>query len=1181
MPPISRSRAFQGLVLGFSAALIVSGLVAVILYLHWHTRKGGHARQRLTRTMEVFFEQTQEVVGNKLKAFATNTRAVSIANLLSMPESESLQVSTGAILGGISGSQEQPSEDHCRLRIVSSKERASLSFDFSGTLRNEGQGVERVALTLESAFRDDLRHYAEAAVGKGFDAFLVGDGKGVVFLRMGTPMRIRDLTPYSRVKDGEDQDIQGEKYFAYFRQIPLDRFSPFRWDRKEPVCRQDFSLSALGLVRQDRLKNESLQLPQGPLFGLAFLLLLGLLSFPFLKLFAPRPREHFGRLDGFLLLLSASSLFGLVVAGFLFGVSLRAVRDAEDERLELLAENVQQRFREEMRRIGGQLNQLERLNRREPAALRSRETILESLVTRPESAPGESSPYLPYPHFQRAFFADQRRIQFYIPMEGSPPPAVVDIRKRDYFQFVSSAGNCGEGYKTFFPPQAVEPLHSWATGERVTVFARKAKTWCENEQEAYSVDAIVTPLLSLDNAQVPRGFGFAIVPRHKGEEIPEDLYHSDSWRAGSESFLEETGKDEQIRALLSGDGASDFVEAEYGGRPHRMLVRPFVWNDSPWRLIVFRDQEPRESIRLQAALFSLILFSFYTPVCALLLGVVLWLSPRLRTSFFWPDPERSGLYARLAGTYVFIAMLFLGMAEFWPPQATVLAGLLLPPGVLAGTAVILTAKLRSPRLRKWARQPSGPAWYTAAAIGLLVILGGLPVYSFFKASFGTELRLLEATSVVYPPLKERWKPREDRNRALALEGGLIGKLRDDEQRYSDFSWLSHWTTEGSRISKEFDRLYAWLRPSYNPYTVDTEGVLFAANASTGKPGKLKEDGAIPGAMSPAMDKLPKVEAGLRGLKAPVESWLLFLLALGAVACLTRAAIGRLFVSNLSRQAPSAKDLRGRQILWLGPHGDWVRDLATHEGVVSRSLAALQALTEAELHALGEGQEDERTLLIYDFGTAWADAETSRVRLAVLEELLGDWVGGLWLVSEVAPQEFASPAGPEGGGARATLAERLTENFTPVHARDDRRKIKSLARKEPEEIWRSLPHHERLILIRIAASGYLALGETVRGLVSYGVLSADPAPRISSPELARLALRDSTVEASQAIAASPPGLAVHLRPILAGALIALMAFLTFTQKDSFTALSTAITGIAALLATLSQIGGWLRPSRSTP
>ena len=238
---------------------------------------------------------------------------------------------------------------------------------------------------------------------------------------------------------------------------------------------------------------------------------------------------------------------------------------------------------------------------------------------------------------------------------------------------------------------------------------------------------------SLLNPTLPQGFGFAIIERD-GKVVS----HSDAWRSLYENFFEECDAEKLVRSAIESRGAR-LLSGSYHGRAQRFFVHPI--EDSPWTLIVFRDQDVPSTVLLEGLLAWCGLYGFYLAVAvsgATLLRLFLGGDG---AEWIWPEGDSAASYSTILGALIWTSISFLTVI-LERPGATVLLATSLALPLAAASHVYL----RLAASRQALRRHAGPTW--AAWIGLAVALF-LVVWLPMHSSQWTELTDADLLAIAF------------------------------------------------------------------------------------------------------------------------------------------------------------------------------------------------------------------------------------------------------------------------------------------------------------------------------------------------------------------------------------------------------------------------------------------------
>ena len=123
------------------------------------------------------------------------------------------------------------------------------------------------------------------------------------------------------------------------------------------------------------------------------------------------------------------------------------------------------------------------------------------------------------------------------------------------------------------------------------------------------------------------------------------LFHSDPQHKLSENFFVEADGNRRLRALV-GARHSEFVDTQYWGNDYRALVHPMEVGQR-WTLVAFYDQDLIRTVNVEWLILALMLLMMCVGVYMAISVGVLFVRPRYRAPWLWPDPARSREYVDL------------------------------------------------------------------------------------------------------------------------------------------------------------------------------------------------------------------------------------------------------------------------------------------------------------------------------------------------------------------------------------------------------------------------------------------------------------------------------------------------------------------------------------------------------
>ena len=475
----------------------------------------------------------------------------------------------------------------------------------------------------------------------------------------------------------------GDRYLLFFRPVqfpPAIRSmlmktsaSPGKRPGAEVGKQEEPEWWLCGLVYEARFANETRRIPTTWLVAALFLLAMALLAWPLLKVWYIGPRERFRAFDVALLAVSALISSALMTFALLDSYAYADLAGEFDGELVRLARQIEHNFGNELRHVYDQL-----------AAVQS------GAVT--ECGPGVGARCCParmsgkaklsgcrpeYPYFDRLMVIDATGKPKY-GWKAKPPsrrdepweivvddklPTHLRLADRPYFEEAQSGdmwryefegegerdensegrGRGEEGQddkngRRLPAVFAIESLQARTTGENTVVMAvplDASKT--DGKPADKEVAIIATRLLSVIDAVMPPGFGFAVIDR-----LGKVLLHSDEKRNLHENLFLECDQNQNLYDAVVARRAAH-VDVRYDGKERRLYVHPM--HDTDWTLVVFADKTIAGSLNAELSAAWLIAFLLLYALPYLLVGaVVLTLQGGGSSGWLWPDSRRIRSY---------------------------------------------------------------------------------------------------------------------------------------------------------------------------------------------------------------------------------------------------------------------------------------------------------------------------------------------------------------------------------------------------------------------------------------------------------------------------------------------------------------------------------------------------------
>ncbi len=610
-----------------------------------------------------------------------------------------------------------------------------------------GKGAPPPADTVGAFFSADALH--EALDTLLFDVSFMADPASRILLlnargggvRMQTiPRDTSEKKPLAPASSVRSVSVGGHGYLMFLQPLAV---------RVTPAAAGSAPATATwwagGLVSTSRFRAESLALEPPHIVFLGLLILLALLSLPYLRVALMGPAESVRVSDVHLLslaLMLGGGVLGVVIGDVYFSGTYRA---ALDRNLVAAGDRLAGAFHAE---IGGALSELDYWRpvfdtardggRPSP---RDRTGILDSLaakITRSDSAQRASLLHGRYLPFQMIVWVSPDGVQKAKWTPRAKNTSRVPVRDRAYFRRIVEGGGYSFREGPGSPPvrYAVESISSMNTGENLaavsTPYCWRAGAGAAPAPgvhadpaagcDSLGVEVLITQLLSLDRPILPPGVRFAVV-----DPTGATLFHSDPERVLAENFVEETDRDAFLRAALAAQG-EDTLDVTYMGRRSRLYVRPL--EGTTLSLVVLLDDAFGGTARFESVFTSmLIFFAFALLLWLVVVGVEHVLPGQLRWA--WPVPDQPRKYMWLTGLMVaFGAVLLTEAVGAATLRIPVHPGAFMVP--LQALAVVLLVQSTGigkgwGRPRWWAN-PSGIGWT------LLAFVTGVQVGSHLTTS---------------------------------------------------------------------------------------------------------------------------------------------------------------------------------------------------------------------------------------------------------------------------------------------------------------------------------------------------------------------------------------------------------------------------------------------------------------
>ena len=516
-------------------------------------------------------------------------------------------------------------------------------------------------------------------------------------------------------------------------------------------------LIVAGLVPASEFTERRFSISFSSLLLIAGVLLMIVVSWPFMKLALIGTRQRVALLD--VLLLGISSLLVLAV-GTLYVLDIYAYAKLKahvDRGLQAFSTKIQENLRNEIAAAYSQLDALQSAAHA-PAVQdagveakgRAGALVLVEALTR---HPDPDFSYYPFFESFNLIDSDGMQQRKWTIRRTSRPP--IPVREREYFQQLREkrgwriAECSGLNREGSF---SLESIRSMTTMETQAALAVPT----EPPIEKYPFASLAFPMISLIKPVVPPGFGFAVIEDRDNGKV---LFHSDDRRNLIEQFFLETNLDRRLRSVVAARRA-EFLDLQYWGRDSRAYVAPL--KGFPWSLVTYFDKDLVRSVNVDWIVTTLLFLILYMSACAAVCVFVL-IRPTRRATWLWPMPGGQAAYLELGALYLVVILVF-GGAIYAAGRGDTLGrateSLLLFPAFGIPPLVWLLTYFHLRKARRAAHElkkregasadPAAPEEdaqsnelltlaYMGAAALLLVITAVMPTMAFFKLAHSVQV----------------------------------------------------------------------------------------------------------------------------------------------------------------------------------------------------------------------------------------------------------------------------------------------------------------------------------------------------------------------------------------------------------------------------------------------------------
>ena len=421
-----------------------------------------------------------------------------------------------------------------------------------------------------------------------------------------------------------------------------------------------------GLLSNKHYQNEKTQLPISIMLLLATIMLMGMVAFPWLKLYQMGSKDRLTAFDGIATIFISMILVSLVF--FVFFNYNQSFRPIEKNRsVNNLANQIQQAFKNEIDAVFHKLKQLDDIATQNDRIsdivnLNKKSIAVSSGTIAPENLSSISS-IVSGINVNQLFWLDKNgdeKINWTSDKMNAPHG---NYKSRAYFKRIEEDRayrfNKSDTSKFF-----LEQVISWTSGTFRSVISIKSK---RSTPDSLVVAALSCNLQSLSNVVLPTGFLYAIT-----DNAGNVLYHSNASRNLNENLLHVFSKSNQLRSCLYAN-AEGIFDTQYYGSNYQVKVKPV--NGLPYFIVIFEDAGFLETMDMEVYSFTFSMLFFF--FCFLVLQLFAIFLVSAKKSFFkrqlldttWIGPKISCqneyvLSVVFNGIVIFLLILFFNSSTF-------------------------------------------------------------------------------------------------------------------------------------------------------------------------------------------------------------------------------------------------------------------------------------------------------------------------------------------------------------------------------------------------------------------------------------------------------------------------------------------------------------------------------------
>lgn len=397
-----------------------------------------------------------------------------------------------------------------------------------------------------------------------------------------------------------------------------------------------------GLLTNERYQGERNQLPTAMILMLVTLLLIIVVTLPWIKLYLMGSKDRLTVTDGVLAIIISMLLMSLLFFIFFkYNLSFRYGNTRDSK--EVLAKSIVTSFKKEVDIAYLKLHEtdslvaaenslqekdIKNLNKSSLAFTKKGEQIDSNAKNKILAILNDAS-------INQVFWLDKKgneKLNWAGTEENAPHG---NFSNREYFKKIISNNQ----YVSGNDPSAkyyLDQVISWTSGIFTSLVSVKSKL---STQENDVVAALSFNVKSLDSVVLPAGYLFAVTDNHG-----KVLYHSEKSKNLTENLLQEFSANQHLGSYFQAK-ASGVFSTDYFGKKYNVLVKPVA--GLPYFILIFSDTAFKETRDMEIYSFTISMMVLFFVFLFLQLMIIFIVSAR--QSFFknqlfdttWIGPKKS------------------------------------------------------------------------------------------------------------------------------------------------------------------------------------------------------------------------------------------------------------------------------------------------------------------------------------------------------------------------------------------------------------------------------------------------------------------------------------------------------------------------------------------------------------